>query len=273
MISAPPRSTGRARWSVDRVKGLGFEMSIQGSGIASIGEVDVDQMKVGVSGAGTIRMAGRVGKLSTTIRGTSTLEADRLEVKDAVIGAEGPSTVRAQVTNSAKVDAIGLASVTLTGRPRLHRQRQGLGQCRRLQGRALLDSAKSDQRERRQLAVEPRRKFGQGRCRHPRRSARPHPRDNASPGARASALAGSATSSAEQTMSIRPSLRSSNRRICWRAIIRCLTIQWSEPPTSSSIRFGRIRVGTRTTPSAVTRRAMRFCSASRLAQPTATLVR
>ena len=102
---------------IDRVKGLGFEMAIQGSGIVEVGQVDVDQMRVGVSGAGTVRLAGRVGKLSSTIRGTSNLEADRLEVKDAVIGAEGPSTVRAQVTNSAKVDAVGLASVTLTGEP------------------------------------------------------------------------------------------------------------------------------------------------------------
>ena len=102
---------------IDRVKGLGFEMAIQGAGIATIGQVEVDQMKVGVSGAGTLRMAGRVGKLTSTVRGTSNLEADRLEVKDAVIGAEGPSTVRALVTNSAKVDANGLASVTLTGDP------------------------------------------------------------------------------------------------------------------------------------------------------------
>jgi len=102
---------------IDRVKGLGFEMAIQGAGIATIGQVEVDQMKVGVSGAGTLRMAGRVGKLTSTIRGTSNLEADRLEVKDAVIGAEGPSTVRTWVTNSAKVDANGLASVTLTGDP------------------------------------------------------------------------------------------------------------------------------------------------------------
>jgi hypothetical protein len=108
---------GAGALTVDRVKGLGFEMSIQGSGIATVGEVDVDQMKVGVSGAGTIRMAGRVGKLSTNVRGTSTFEGDRLQVKDAVIGAEGPSTVRAHVTNSAKVDANGLASVTLTGEP------------------------------------------------------------------------------------------------------------------------------------------------------------
>ena len=108
---------GAGALMVDRVKGLGFEMSIQGSGVASVDEVDVDQMKIGVSGAGTIRMAGRVAKLTSTVRGTSTLEADRLEVKDAVIGAEGPSTVRTRVTNSAKVDAIGLASVTLTGDP------------------------------------------------------------------------------------------------------------------------------------------------------------
>jgi hypothetical protein len=108
---------GAGALMVDRVKGLGFEMAIQGSGIATVGEVDVDQLKVGVSGAGTIRMAGRAGKLTSTIRGTSNFEADRLVVKDAVIGAEGPSTVRAQVTNSAKADANGLASVTLTGEP------------------------------------------------------------------------------------------------------------------------------------------------------------
>jgi len=108
---------GAGALMIDRVKGLGFEMAIQGSGIVEVGQVDVDQMRVGVSGAGTVRLAGRVGKLSSTIRGTSNFEADRLEVKDAVIGAEGPSMVRAQVTNSAKVDAVGLASVTLTGNP------------------------------------------------------------------------------------------------------------------------------------------------------------
>ncbi len=82
-------------------------------------------MKVGVSGAGTTRLAGRADKLTATIRGTSTFEGDGLEVADAVIGAEGPSTVRAQVTNSAKVDAIGLASVTLSGDPACTVKAQG----------------------------------------------------------------------------------------------------------------------------------------------------
>lgn len=108
---------GAGALDVDRVKGLSFEISIQGSGIARIDQVDVDQMKVGVSGAGTTRLAGRAAKLTTTVRGTSAFEGDGLKVTDAVIGAEGPSIVRMQVTNSAKVDANGLVSVTLTGNP------------------------------------------------------------------------------------------------------------------------------------------------------------
>ena len=108
---------GAGALDIDRVAGLAFEISIQGSGTARIDQVDVDQMKVGVSGAGTTRLSGRAAKLTATVRGTSAFEADGLRVTDAVIGAEGPSVVRAQVTNSAKVDASGLVSVTLTGNP------------------------------------------------------------------------------------------------------------------------------------------------------------
>jgi hypothetical protein len=108
---------GSGALEVDRVEGLSFDLSIQGSGMARIDAVDVDQMKVGVAGAGTTRLAGRAAKLTATVRGTSTFEGDALRVADAVIGAEGPSVVRAQVTNSAKVDASGLVSVTLMGNP------------------------------------------------------------------------------------------------------------------------------------------------------------
>jgi hypothetical protein len=108
---------GPGALDVDKVKGLSFEISIQGSGMARIDAVDVDQMKVGVAGAGTTRLAGREARLTASVRGTSAFDGDSLSVKDAVIGAEGPSTVRAQVTNSARVDANGLVSVTLTGEP------------------------------------------------------------------------------------------------------------------------------------------------------------
>lgn len=108
---------GAGALNIDRVKGLGFDLAVQGSGLARIDQVEVDQMRVGISGSGTTRLAGRAARLTATVRGTSSFEADGLSSKDATIGAEGPSIVRLAVTNSAKVDANGLASVTLTGNP------------------------------------------------------------------------------------------------------------------------------------------------------------
>jgi hypothetical protein len=102
---------------VDKVRGQTFELAIQGPGMARIDSIDIDTMKVGITGAGTARLAGRVGKLTATVRGTSNFDADGLTTRDAVIGAEGPSIVRTAVTGTAKVDALGLAAVTLAGEP------------------------------------------------------------------------------------------------------------------------------------------------------------
>jgi hypothetical protein len=102
---------------IDKLKGLGFDLAIQGSGSARIDSADIDQLKLGISGAGSTRIAGRAANMTATVRGTSSLDAEGLTVKDAVIGAEGPAIVRATVTNAAKVDALGLAAVTLAGKP------------------------------------------------------------------------------------------------------------------------------------------------------------
>lgn len=108
---------GAGALDIDRVRGLGFSVDINGPGMARVEAADVDQLKVGLTGAGTARVAGRAKKLTAIVRGTSSFEAENLKSNDAVIGAEGPSVVRASVSNSAKVDASGLASVTLTGSP------------------------------------------------------------------------------------------------------------------------------------------------------------
>jgi hypothetical protein len=102
---------------IDKVKGFGFDLAIQGAGSARVDTLDIDQLKLGLSGAGSARLAGRAAKMTATVRGTSSLDAEGLSVKDATIGAEGPSIVRATVTNAAKVDAFGLAAVTLGGKP------------------------------------------------------------------------------------------------------------------------------------------------------------
>ena len=108
---------GAGSLSIDRIKGLTFDLSIQGTGSADIGEARVDQLKIGITGAGSARIAGIAPKLTATVRGTSVLDASQLKVKDATVGAEGPSQVRLTATNEAQVEAMGLASIELAGSP------------------------------------------------------------------------------------------------------------------------------------------------------------
>ena len=108
---------GSGSLSIDRVKGLTFGMSIQGSGIADIGEANVDQLSVSVIGTGSATLGGHAAKITALVRGASQLDAANLVVKDATLGAEGTAKISASVSNSAKVDASGPATVQLQGSP------------------------------------------------------------------------------------------------------------------------------------------------------------
>lgn len=108
---------GSGSLSIDKVRGLSFDLTIQGAGAANIAKVDVDQLKVGISGAGSTTLAGRAPKMTAIIRGASLFDASALAVKDAVVGAEGPAIVKVNAISSAKIDANGTGSVEVTGNP------------------------------------------------------------------------------------------------------------------------------------------------------------
>jgi hypothetical protein len=109
--------SGSGALAIDKVKGLSFDLSAQGSGSATVGRADVDQLNVSVVGTANATLAGQAAKLTAVVRGISTLDAAGLSSKDATIGAEGSATVAANVSNSATVDGSGPATVRLTGRP------------------------------------------------------------------------------------------------------------------------------------------------------------
>jgi hypothetical protein len=106
---------GPGSLAVDKIKGLSFDLSVMGSGSATIANTNVDQLKVAISGVGTVSIAGTAPKLTAMVRGTSSLDASRLAVKDATVGVEGPAQVRLTVSNSAKIDARGVSTVDVTG--------------------------------------------------------------------------------------------------------------------------------------------------------------
>lgn len=108
---------GSGTIAIDRVKGLSFDLSIQGSGAGAIGQVDIDQLNVSVVGTASARLAGKAARMTAVVRGISTLDALALATKDATIGADGAATIGANVSNAVTVDATGPATVRLAGRP------------------------------------------------------------------------------------------------------------------------------------------------------------
>lgn len=116
---------GSGALAIDRVRGLEFDLAVQGSGTAAIGEARVDVLKIGLSGSASATVAGEAPKMTAIVRGTSLLDAGGLRVKDATLGAEGPSKINAAVSNSAKVDARGVAIIDISGGPACTVKAQG----------------------------------------------------------------------------------------------------------------------------------------------------
>lgn len=116
---------GAGSLTIDKIRGLSFDLAIQGAGTANIDSVDIDQMKIGISGAASARLSGRAARLTAVVRGASALDGETLQVKDATIGGEGPAIIKLAVSETAKVNALGLAAVTLTGGPACTVKAQG----------------------------------------------------------------------------------------------------------------------------------------------------
>lgn len=108
---------GAGTLAIDRVSGLAFALSAQGSGSVEVAAANVDQMSVSLVGTAAARLGGQARKLTALVRGISTLDAGSLAARDASIAAEGAATIDATVTNSATVAASGPATIRLAGGP------------------------------------------------------------------------------------------------------------------------------------------------------------
>ena len=108
---------GAGSLNIDKVKGLSFQSDVQGAGSIAIARADVDQLKLGLAGAASAKVAGKALKMTTIIRGSSLLDAEGLAVKDLVVAAEGPAIAKVNASVTAKVTGAGAASIAVAGNP------------------------------------------------------------------------------------------------------------------------------------------------------------
>ena len=107
--------SGAGSVAIDKLRGLEFVLLASGSGTASIGQADLDRLRVSVLGAATVKVAGRAKQFTGLIRGAGSLDAGGLGANDATLVANGAATIRARATRTAKITASGTASVAIEG--------------------------------------------------------------------------------------------------------------------------------------------------------------
>jgi hypothetical protein len=108
---------GAGNLKVNAVDGPSLDISLGGSGTIGVGQITVDQLSIGLAGTGTAMLAGTANEAHAMVRGTSSLDARSLTVKNATIGADGAAVVKLTATNTAKVNTQGMTTVDLGGSP------------------------------------------------------------------------------------------------------------------------------------------------------------
>lgn len=108
---------GSGSLAIDKAKGQSFDLEIQGAGSIAIGSLTVDRLRAGISGSGMAVVGGSAAEVKAIVRGTSTFDGSGLTARNATVGAEGNAVIKLTATDTAKVDALGIATVELGGRP------------------------------------------------------------------------------------------------------------------------------------------------------------
>ncbi|AEG48786.1 hypothetical protein Sphch_1096 [Sphingobium chlorophenolicum L-1] len=119
--------TGGGSVSVSRMKGLRGEIVLGGNGDVSVAAVDLEQLSVGVAGAGRANLAGRAGVATVRVSGPGAVTAEGLRARQAVVANDGPGNVALTAEVTAKVTASGSGDVTVMGKAACSVDNRGTG--------------------------------------------------------------------------------------------------------------------------------------------------
>lgn len=119
--------TGGGSVSVSRMKGLRGDIILGGNGDVSVAAVDVDQLHLGLAGAGRATLAGRAAIASVRVNGPGAVAAERLRIRQATISNDGPGNVVVTADVTAKITASGSGDVTVMGKAACQVENRGTG--------------------------------------------------------------------------------------------------------------------------------------------------
>lgn len=119
--------TGGGSVSISRMKGQRGEIVLGGNGDVSVAAVDVDQLDLGVAGAGRATLAGRASTATIRVNGTGAVAAETLRARQLTVSNDGPGNVVAAADVTARITASGSGDVTVVGKAACKVDNRGTG--------------------------------------------------------------------------------------------------------------------------------------------------
>lgn len=119
--------TGGGSISISRLKGLRGDIVLGGNGDISVAAVDLDQLNLGVAGAGRATLAGRAGMATVRVNGPGAVVAEGLRARQAAVSNDGPGNVALTAEVTAKITASGSGDVTVVGKAACQVDNRGTG--------------------------------------------------------------------------------------------------------------------------------------------------
>lgn len=104
-----------------------LKLSISGSGLARLDQLQARQLTFSISGAGDGQLGGRVDELALQISGKGKVMADRLQAQRARVSVSGIGNVVLWVTDDLSAHISGIGSVDYFGNPSVQRSVSGMG--------------------------------------------------------------------------------------------------------------------------------------------------
>ncbi len=104
-----------------------LKLSISGSGLARLDQLQARQLTFSISGAGDGQLGGRVDELALQISGKGKVVADRLRAQRARVSVSGIGNVVLWVTDDLSAHISGIGSVDYYGNPSVQRSVSGMG--------------------------------------------------------------------------------------------------------------------------------------------------
>lgn len=100
---------------------------IEGAGDASIAGLTAGELRLGISGSGSIRATGKVEALHTAVSGSGSIAARELEARRASVSIAGSGDVNVWASESLDVSISGSGDVVFRGNPAVNKSIAGSG--------------------------------------------------------------------------------------------------------------------------------------------------